>query len=964
MDSQRIVKMTTYEREPEKNTCELANTFLTFEEMQSRLQAAADIVGYAFTDDGKIRVSDILNFEKGVSESNTVSGLVGDVAGARRDVSGVKNDLAAAQQGLAELKLAVGTIEVNYLSAEQADLKYADIARLNAAEMTVHSIQGDYSQFKSVVTNELSAQTAMIDEVLSKAVTADYLAANYATVESLNASNAAVENLSAAQAKFENATAQNFAAQTAAVNDLRAAMITTDYLSANYAKIDLANIKDGCITTAMIGRGVVGTVQIADSSITDAKIVELTADKITAGTLSVERLEIRGSKGSIVYALNNITGALQAKNVDTLNGEILTERTITADKIVAKSITGDEIAARTIAANHLVANSITSAELAAGAVKAGNIEAGAVTTTALAAGAVTAGILAANAVTSDKILAGSITAEKLAAGSILIGKLDASVQDMINGAACKVEVQYALSASPTVPPTGGWSKTAPAWESGKYMWQKTVTTYSNGRVAESAVTCLSGAVGQTGAKGDKGDTGAKGAKGDTGATGAKGATGKGVKSVVPQYYLSTSNTTQTGGSWNTSEPTWASGKYIWTQSVVTFDDGTTTTTTPVLAAALNSANSTAASAQSTANTANSTANTAKSTADTAKSTADSAKSTATAAQNTANAADKAIAAWCYNNDRTYINGGKIYAKSIKAAQIDVGDLFAQDITATGTIRGAKLVGGSLESSATYTQNFISGNSSKGHSETYLSGGRFSCSYFEQSSDGGFTVQQGFNIDGKNIIADFAGSGPILLSAIIDRNGITVKRPSGIVTESRIHPEYIIEGKQKLSDKYAAKSHTHNYQAPITGGATTIASANLAANRALVSDGNGKVAVSAVTATQLGYLSGVTSNIQNQINTLNSNSIKAGQSANVSSIEISGNPPYIDFHFANSAADYTSRIIEHASGALSVVAPGGFLVNGQPLMVNETGRVKGMGYDALGLYVIIDGNKYKIQFEGR
>lgn len=55
------------------------------------------------------------------------------------------------------------------------------------------------------------------------------------------------------------------------------------------------------------------------------------------------------------------------------------------------------------------------------------------------------------------------------------------------------------------------------------------------------------------------------------------------------------------------------------------------------------------------------------------------------------------------------------------------------------------------------------------------------------------------------------------------------------------------------------------QATITGGATTITSSNLTANRALISNGSGKVAVSAVTSTELGYLDGVTSAIQTQLN---------------------------------------------------------------------------------------------------
>ena len=52
---------------------------------------------------------------------------------------------------------------------------------------------------------------------------------------------------------------------------------------------------------------------------------------------------------------------------------------------------------------------------------------------------------------------------------------------------------------------------------------------------------------------------------------------------------------------------------------------------------------------------------------------------------------------------------------------------------------------------------------------------------------------------------------------------------------------------------------------VSGGASTITSSNLTANRALVSNGSGKVAVSAVTSTELGYLDGVTSGIQSQIN---------------------------------------------------------------------------------------------------
>lgn len=52
---------------------------------------------------------------------------------------------------------------------------------------------------------------------------------------------------------------------------------------------------------------------------------------------------------------------------------------------------------------------------------------------------------------------------------------------------------------------------------------------------------------------------------------------------------------------------------------------------------------------------------------------------------------------------------------------------------------------------------------------------------------------------------------------------------------------------------------------IAGGASTITDTNLTADRALISNASGKVAVSLVTSTELSYLDGVTSNIQTQLN---------------------------------------------------------------------------------------------------
>ena len=169
---------------------------------------------------------------------------------------------------------------------------------------------------------------------------------------------------------------------------------------------------------------------------------------------------------------------------------------------------------------------------------------------------------------------------------------DSKVSAVAKTSMTGVRVEYALAASSTTAPTSGWSTTAPAWQSGRYMWQRTVTTLGDGTSKTTAATCITGATGQTGPKGATGSTGPQGPQGATGKQGQTGATGNGAKSITPEYYLSTSATTQTGGSWSPNMA-WSSGKYLWTRSKCVWTNGTTTTTTPVLADALNNANQTA-----------------------------------------------------------------------------------------------------------------------------------------------------------------------------------------------------------------------------------------------------------------------------------------------------------------------------------------------------------------------------------
>jgi len=110
------------------------------------------------------------------------------------------------------------------------------------------------------------------------------------------------------------------------------------------------------------------------------------------------------------------------------------------------------------------------------------------------------------------------------------------------------------------------------------------------------------------------------------------------------------------------------------------------------------------------------------------------------------------------------------------------------------------------------------------------------------------------------------------------------------------------------------------QATITGGASSIVTANLTANRALVSDGSGKVAVATTTSTEVGYVNGVTSSIQTQLNG------KQPLDATLTSLAAYNTNGLV----TQTAADtFTGRTITGTSGQISVTNGDG--VAGNPTL---------------------------------
>lgn len=567
--------------------------------------------------------------------------------------------------------------------------------QLTADSAEIKDLKADNVDIKG----KLTARDAEIENLKANKIDAEVVSANYATIKNLEATQASVKELSANKANVTDLTAAtgridkleskdietdkliagkaditDLTAATGRIDNLESKNIETDNLVAKKADIDLANVnnawinkgvlKDGSIGSAAIHEGAVTNAKIADATIEAAKIKSINADSIVAGTIKTERLIITGPDGqdSIVKAINIANGVSEAE----ANGQ----------KIQAASIDVVDLSAfqAKIAQFDMSQNAIYSGKLAINDPTSGVY----ISTTGFGLGD---GALTSKKESPIQMYADGVFKLKGKNSSLefnpVTDMLDINVSNFRIGSKEAATVdntikstleQFYLSTSPTSLVGGSWSNNQPAWTEGKYIWRRNFVTYGDDRTeftpSENGV-CITGNTGAQGAQGARGPQGAAGPKGETGPQGPKGATGpqgptgpKGetgaqgpqgnpgstgpqgvsVTAIKDQWYKSTSNTAQAGGSWSDTQPNWESGKYIWTRSHITFSNGNTTTTNPVLANAINNANANASNAVSTANTANGTANTAKSTADAAKSSAASAVSTANTANSTANTA--------------------------------------------------------------------------------------------------------------------------------------------------------------------------------------------------------------------------------------------------------------------------------------------------------------------------------------
>lgn len=312
-----------------------------------------------------------------------------------------------------------------------------------------------------------------------------------------------LETVIANNAKFIEVSAEivniskELQATSAKVGDLEVTKLSATDADLRYANIKLSNIEAGSIKTAMIDTGAVGTAQIADGSITDAKIVDLTANKITSGTIDAANIEVINLKAAniTVGTINGkqiASGAVDMSKFDTdvtqwisatdKDVENAAQKADTANTNAAGALSAAEAAkilsaaaSKTAEGAQLTAdgkNTVfyqTTAPLADGRKTndiwfntadsnqmyyfngtgwvlrqfGTNAIANASITNALIADATIQNAKIAN-MDAGKITSGYISADRLAAGSVTIGKLDSTTQNDIASAKKRYQITVDL----------------------------------------------------------------------------------------------------------------------------------------------------------------------------------------------------------------------------------------------------------------------------------------------------------------------------------------------------------------------------------------------------------------------------------------------------------------------------------------------------------------------------------------
>ena len=180
-EKQRIVKMLEYPDEPERNSCEISNTTLSFEDIQKEFQETTDTVNNITTDNGTIDGSSIDGiYAKQIYDFEASIGKITDLSVVNAKIE----NLYAEKANVGELNAVIANIaELNATKANITDLSAvnatiinlqaskADITELNAVQGNITSLNSQIANIQTLVNGNLSSENIQAGGITSDKLT-------------------------------------------------------------------------------------------------------------------------------------------------------------------------------------------------------------------------------------------------------------------------------------------------------------------------------------------------------------------------------------------------------------------------------------------------------------------------------------------------------------------------------------------------------------------------------------------------------------------------------------------------------------------------------------------------------------------------------------------------------------------------------------------------------------------------
>lgn len=522
--------------------------------------------------DGSDQLTPVISSTAGMKDGDRVTVMIKDhtakVTGNVSSPSAGQGDIDDAKQEIGNKITEVEILIADKVSTKEFDAEKARIDNLVADNVVIKDkLTATDAEIKNLtadnvtINQNLTAQNAEIENLKAKKLDVDIADIKYATVGNLEATNANIHNLQVDYGEFKKLSTDKIAANEGAIKKLDTEKLSATEADLKYANIDFANIDKAAIETFFSKSGMIGDLVVGEGTITGTLVgVTIKGDLIEGGTVKADKLVIKGTDG-LYYKLNTNGETIGAQQTEynSLNGSIITAKSITAEKVNVNDLVAF---GATIGGFH-----ITDSALYSGVKESiDNTTRGTYMNDdgEFAIGDQSNYLKFYRDKDGTYKLAISAKEIKMSSSNVSIEtEIDGmknDVNDLKAEAIKTTQEQFYPSTSPTELIGGYWSSTQPTWKDGIYLWRRTLVTYISGDTAYTPSlkgVCI------------------------TGNTGQAGGTGVGIASVADRFYLSSSNLELKDGSWVTIRPDWKQGWYIWTRYEITYTDGSTEQTYPV-----------------------------------------------------------------------------------------------------------------------------------------------------------------------------------------------------------------------------------------------------------------------------------------------------------------------------------------------------------------------------------------------